>query len=103
MVCYCVCTFINTASSAAHPDSILSGDAGMEPRNVKEFAFTVRKAGQYLIHTVEKTHAVFRIRIGSGFYQVSKSVFESGFGIQIRIQENKNDPKKRKKLGNFMF
>jgi hypothetical protein len=51
-------------------------------------------AGQYLIHTVEKNHAEFRIRIwiGTGFNQVSGSVFRSGFGKQIRIQENKNDP-----------
>jgi hypothetical protein len=38
-----------------------------------------------------------RIRIGSGFNQVS------GFGIQIRIQEGKNEPQKQKQKRNFMF
>ncbi len=37
---------------------------------------------------------MFRIRIGSGFNQVSGS----GFGIRIRIQEGKNDPQKYKKV-----
>jgi hypothetical protein len=35
---------------------------------------------------------VFRIRIGSGFSQARGSV--SGFGIQIRILEGKNDSQK---------
>jgi hypothetical protein len=35
-----------------------------------------------------------RIRIGSGFNQFSGS----GFGIQIRIQEGKNDPRKKKRF-----
>jgi hypothetical protein len=40
-----------------------------------------------------------RIRIGSGFNQVSGS----GFHFRIRIQEGKNDHKIEKKLENFMF
>jgi hypothetical protein len=44
-------------------------------------------------------HAVFRIRIGSGFNQISGSGSEFG----IRIPEGKNDPQNRKKLKNFMF
>jgi hypothetical protein len=49
--------------------------------------------------------AVFRIRIrtGSRFNQVSRSVSNSGFGIRVRIQEGKNDPKNRKTYRNFMF
>jgi hypothetical protein len=39
------------------------------------------------------TKAVFRIRIGSGFNQVSGS----GYGIQIRAQEVRNDSQKIKK------
>ncbi len=43
-----------------------------------------------------------RIRIRSGFNQVSGSVSKSGFGI--RIQEGKNDPQKEKFFyRNFMF
>jgi hypothetical protein len=34
--------------------------------------------------------SVFRIQIGSGFYQVNGS--GSIFGIRIQIQEGKNDP-----------
>jgi hypothetical protein len=41
--------------------------------------------------------AEFRIRIGSGFYQVRRYVSRSG----IRIRDNKNDQKKEK-LRNFM-
>ncbi len=40
-----------------------------------------------------------RIRIGSGFNQISGS--GSGFGI--RIQKGKNDPQKYKKSRNFML
>ncbi len=42
--------------------------------------------------------AVFRIRIrtGSRFNQVSRSVSGSGLGIRVRIQEGKNDQKSRK-------
>jgi hypothetical protein len=44
---------------------------------------------------------VLRIRIGSGFNQVSGSQF--GIRIQIQIQEGKNNPQKLKKFGNFLF
>jgi hypothetical protein len=38
-----------------------------------------------------------RIRIGSGFNQVSGPVSIAGYGIRIRIQEGKNDPQKKEK------
>jgi len=41
--------------------------------------------------------AVFRIRIGSGFNQVSWS----GSGFKIRIQEGQHDPQKQKKVQKF--
>jgi hypothetical protein len=43
-------------------------------------------------HNVPNMKAGFRIRIGSGLNQVSES--GSVIGIQIRIQEGKNDPQK---------
>jgi hypothetical protein len=43
-------------------------------------------------------NAVFRIRIGSGFNEISG--FGYGFGIRTRIQEGKNDPLNKIKIQN---
>jgi hypothetical protein len=42
-----------------------------------------------------------RIRIGSGFNQVSESGNVFGIWIRVRIQEDKNDPRKKEKIKKF--
>ncbi len=56
-------------------------------------------------YVIISDHSLIRVSskqcFGSGFSLVSGSV--SGIGIQIQIQEGKNDPQNQKKFRNFMF
>jgi hypothetical protein len=53
------------------------------------------------VHTHIRAGLRIRIRTGSGFNRVSGS--GSVFGIRIRIQEGKNDPRKLKNLESSHF